>query len=416
MKRAFYLILLAFILSACTGAPVMQEQLPTPEVETGLTIWMQSTNDVTGLQILLDDFTRKTGEPVSLVVPLNDFQLASAFSGENFPDVLILDGVEMVHYYASAGYLSMITGVDTRSIFPVVLNQCQINGGLYCVPWTANFYTLYWNKDLFEAAGLEPDSSPETLEHLVEYADKLTRFGLEGQLEQVGFLPDFPKSNLWIYTYLHGGYWYSQDLAQLTVNNQPVLDALLWESQFYTKYTSELVSVYKSNSGENLFSNGSVAMLIAPAGMIFPEDMNVGVSLVPFPGDALERAGTFLFDGKTIVTPKVADNLKVRKFLEWAISPEISAQIACGEKNFPNNSQSSGDSCFSDQLEVVNYIPMLQSTIGYVRYSTPASSELETVLGQVEQQVLSSGSDPGPLLEQIQVQLEAQFREMMNPQ
>jgi multiple sugar transport system substrate-binding protein len=415
MKRHFYFILLALILSACTGAPVMQEQLPTPKVETGLTIWMQSTNDVTGFQILLDDFTRKTGEPVSLVVPLNEIQLASAFSGEKFPDVLILDGVEMVHYYASAGYLSMITGVNTRSIFPVVLNQCQINGGLYCVPWTSNFYTLYWNKDLFEAAGLEPDSSPETLEHLVEYADKLTRFGLEGQLEQVGFLPDFPKSNLWIYAYLHGGYWYSQDLAQLTVNNQPVLDALLWESQFYTKYDSELVSVYKSNSGENLFYNGSVAMLIAPAGMIFPEDMDVGVSLVPFPGDALERAGTFLFDGKTIVTPKAADKQKVRKFLEWAISPEISAQIACGEKNFPNNSQSSDDSCYSDQLEVGNYIPMLQSAIGYVRYSTPASSELETVLGQVEQQVLSSGSDPGPLLEQIQVQLEAQFREMMNP-
>ena len=96
------------------------------------------------------------------------------------------------------------------------------------------------------------------------------------------------------------------------------------------------------------------------------------------------------------------------------ISPDISARVACLEKEFPANHQSLRAPCFSDRLDVENFVPMLESTIGYVRLFTPASSELETVLGQVEEQMLFSGTDPGPLLEQIQGQLEARFQEMMS--
>jgi ABC-type glycerol-3-phosphate transport system substrate-binding protein len=250
---------------------------------------------------------------------------------------------------------------------------------------------------------------------LVEYADKLTRFGFEGQLDRVGFLPDKPTSHLWIYTYLHGGFWYSEDLAKLMVNNQSVKDALLWESQFYTKYDSDLVNTFLVNKGEDLFLDGSVAMVIAPAGMIFPEDLNVGVSHIPFPSEAFEQSGTFLFGGNTIIVPKIADSQKIMNFIEWMISPEISAQVACVEKNYSTNRESLRNPCFSDRLDVGNYIPMLESNIGYVRLSTPASSELETALRQVEKQVLSSGADPGSNLELIQTQLEARYLEVINP-
>lgn len=416
MKRIIYIILLILVLSACAGTPAVDESLPTPTADNGIMVWIRGMDDVTGFQILLDEYSRKTGESVSLVSPLNDSQLASALTGEISPDVLVLDGTEMVHYYATAGYLSEITRVDTTSIFQAPLSQCQINGKLYCLPWTTNFYSLYWNKDLFEAAGLEPESPPETLEQLVDYADKLTRFGLEGQLDQLGFLPDKPSSNLWIYSYLQGGYWYSENLAQLTVSSQPVKDALLWESQFYTKYDSDLVSAFLVNKGEDLFLNGNVAMVIAPAGMVFPEDLNVGVSQIPFPSEAFERTGTFLFGGKTIVIPKIADSQKTRKFIEWMISPEISARVACVEKNYSANLEGLSDPCFSGRFDIGNAIPMLESTIGYVRLSTPASSELETALAQVEKQVLSSGVDPGSMLEQIQTQLETRYLEIINPQ
>ena len=104
------------------------------------------------------------------------------------------------------------------------------------------------------------------------------------------------------------------------------------------------------------------------------------------------------------------------EFIEWMISPEISAQVACVEKNYSANREGLRDPCFSDRLDAGNYETMLDSNIGYVRLSTPASSELETALGQVEKQVLSSGADPGSILELIQSQLEVRYLEVINPQ
>jgi len=157
-------------------------------------------------------------------------------------------------------------------------------------------------------------------------------------------------------------------------------------------------------------------MVIAPAGMVFPEALNVGVSHIPFPSEAFERVGTFLFGGNTIIVPKVADSQRIIRFIEWMISPEISAQIACGEKNYPANREGLRAPCFSDREDVEINIPFLESNNGYVRLSTPASSELETALGQLEKQVLSSGEDPGSNLELIQKQLEARYLEIINPQ
>jgi len=415
MKRFTHIILLALALSSCGGAPPLENSQATPTADNGIMVWVQSTHDVTQLQLLMDEYSQETGEQVSLVSPLDDNQLASALTGEQLPDVLVLDGIEMVSYFARAGYLSEINDVNTGTIFSAPLVLCQIDGKLYCYPWTTNFYALFWNKDQFDAAGLDPDTPPQTLEQLTDYADRLTRFGLEGQLEQAGFLPDKPASNLWIYTYLNGGFWYSKDLKQLTVNSQPVNDGLIWESQFYTKYDSELMTVYRAKAGENPFVNSRAALMIAPVGTVNPDGLNFGVRAIPFPGGASENAGTFLFGGKTIVTPRGAESQRVRKFLEWMISPEISARVACVEGEFPATRQGISDPCFSDRLGAGNFLQMLDSTKGYVRLFTPASPELETALGQVEDQVLYSGADPRPLLEQIQAQLDARFREMMNP-
>ncbi len=415
MKKLTLIILLALALYSCGGAPILEDSLATPTENSGITVWVQSTDDVTQLRLLLDEYSHETGEQVSLISPLDDTQLASALAGELPTDVLVLDGLEMVPYFARTGYLSEINGLDTGSVFSAPLEKCLIDGLLYCYPWTTNFYALFWNKDQFEAAGLDPETPPETLEQLTDYADRLTRFDLEGQLEQVGFMPDKPARKLWIYPYLHGGFWYSDDLSRLTVNSQQVADALLWESQFYTKYESELMAAFLANAGENPFSNNKAAMMIAPVGTVIPNELRTGVRSIPFPGDASESSGTFLFDGKTIVTPRAADSPRVRKFLEWMVSPEISARVACVEGDFPAIRQGISDPCFSDRLESGNFLPILDSTIGYIRLFTPVSPELETALGQVEDQVFSSGADPYPLLEQIQSQLEVRFVEVMNP-
>ncbi|UUZ86846.1 extracellular solute-binding protein [Paenibacillus sp. P26] len=76
-----------------------------------------------------------------------------------------------------------VTGADKADFTSASLQMGQKDGKQYLLPMQMNGLYLYWNKDLFKAAGLDPEKPPETMEQLAEYAVKLTdpgknQFGL----------------------------------------------------------------------------------------------------------------------------------------------------------------------------------------------------------------------------------------------
>ena len=50
-------------------------------------------------------------------------------------------------------------------------------GRLYGVPLYADVSALFYNKDLFRKAGLDPEKPPTSLAEIREYADKITALG-----------------------------------------------------------------------------------------------------------------------------------------------------------------------------------------------------------------------------------------------
>lgn len=69
--------------------------------------------------------------------------------------------------------------------FPMV-QAMNINGQYYAMPTAVRSLALFWNKRLFEQAGLDPERPPETLDELVEYAKALTQRDGGGNLTAVG--------------------------------------------------------------------------------------------------------------------------------------------------------------------------------------------------------------------------------------
>jgi multiple sugar transport system substrate-binding protein len=146
--------------------------------------------------------------------------------------------------------LAAANGIDLEDIYPAMLAQGKRGDSLYALPWGSDTYGLYWNKDLFEEAGLDPEKPPQTLEELVEYADKLTKVDENGKIIQLGFVPDFSWGHIEQYAPMFGGYWVSDDGTQVLLDSQPVIDALKWEQQFYTKYDPEEVLRFVSSTGD----------------------------------------------------------------------------------------------------------------------------------------------------------------------
>jgi len=75
----------------------------------------------------------------------------------------------------------------TTDLEPIVANYFTINKQLYSMPWNNSMPILYYNKDAFQAAGLDPNTPPQTLDEIRTMAQKLTKKDANGQTTQYGF-------------------------------------------------------------------------------------------------------------------------------------------------------------------------------------------------------------------------------------
>ena len=71
-------------------------------------------------------------------------------------------------------------GYDLTQLEENILNYYTFDGELYSMPFNSSNPILYYNKDMFEEAGLDPDRPPQTYEEVESYARTLTKEGKYG--------------------------------------------------------------------------------------------------------------------------------------------------------------------------------------------------------------------------------------------
>lgn len=168
------------------------------ETASGEKITLQFWNVFTGsdgdiLREIVDNYNKTNTDNIEIqmdIMPNDQLQqkLPAAIATNTAPD-FVLFGVENIAPYVSNDSLEDIsdfwdvTGVDKSNILENVLELSHVDGKLYGAPMQYNVSYLYWNKDLFREAGLDPEKAPATLDELAEYAVQLTnpeknQFGL----------------------------------------------------------------------------------------------------------------------------------------------------------------------------------------------------------------------------------------------
>ncbi len=93
--------------------------------------------------------------------------------------VAIRDGVGQGLYLPLTDYLKPAQFDD---LYPNIKDMITANGKIYSIPLYVEPYSLlFYRKDLFRAAGLDPSKPPKTFDETIAYAQKLTKgdtFGL----------------------------------------------------------------------------------------------------------------------------------------------------------------------------------------------------------------------------------------------
>ena len=145
--------------------------------------------------------------------------------------------------------------------WPSMLLNCVYDGKVYGIPFQRSTPVMYYNKDAFKAAGLDPDKPPLSWDELVAAAEKLTR--REGErVAQWGLELPLEAFNWFYYAlvYANGGEVLSPDGTKVLWDQPPALAALGFWHDLVNKY--KVTPAYTPwNDGPQEFVAGKVAMI-----------------------------------------------------------------------------------------------------------------------------------------------------------
>jgi multiple sugar transport system substrate-binding protein len=390
MRKKGVVLLLGFVVAIGIWWITRSDSLAQPS-EGVVDVWATWGDDAGYLQSLFDRFGGSGGVPVRVTSRVRSDDLLEALAGGERPDLVILSSSDLVGAYAGQGLVEPLdgwieaTGIDLEDLYAAPLVQCKgQDGSTFCLPWGCDVDALYWNKDLFAAAGLDPESPPQTMEEMVEYANALAVLDEAGELSQVGFVPDFFRSH----TNLYARMLASDNGAGLTGSSQPVIDAQEWERQFYNTYTPEIVEDYVSSftpymtsrhplyagrrldcqqchrsspirnekaPGTGLYG-GRVAMMVDAQWHVLSNALSreelagtYGVAPFPPPFAHPERAKTTLVQGPVVLMPEGAvDKEAAASLLAWIMSPEVVAEMAHATSSLPTSRLAARDPRFQE--------------------------------------------------------------------
>ena len=198
MKTAWKTCLLAPLLLAIAGCG---DSLP-PEAEgrSIVHVWSGWTGDPeAAFERTLQLFNHSQSEywAVNASTIEDDSRIMRALTAGTPPDVFFFWEPSLLGVVASHGCVEPLderfeaSGLKREEFVDGALELCTANGQLVALPLLLDVFALFYDKQLFREAGLDPDKPPKTTEELLEYTKALTR--IEGnQLRRMGYFIDYP--------------------------------------------------------------------------------------------------------------------------------------------------------------------------------------------------------------------------------
>lgn len=237
--------------------------------------------------------------------------------------------------YVQSGYLQPLNESDFPKIedrfFPFV-ETAKLDGHYYALPTGVRTLALYYNKDLFKKAGLDPEKPPTTWEELVRDAKALTETDKNGQFVTEGLAWE-PGSQLhhWFrdgLLYQAGGADTSDDRRKILWNESPAgLEAFKYLIDFASVHKVGINGFYTDDA--NAFKTGHAAINVDGSyrlGSIKTDAPNLNFAVAPLPSYK-NKSSQASFWANAIPANVEGDKLKAATlFLQFLTSKEVQEQ------------------------------------------------------------------------------------------
>lgn len=223
------------------------------------------------------------------IVPWADYwtKLQTAVAGGQAFDVFWINSASLPVYASKNALVSIddivgASGIDT-SVFPAPLVEMySYNGVQYGLPRDFDTIALYFNKDLFDAAGVDYPTGAWSWEDFRANAEKLTNKdkGIWGAGMQTSW-----QENYYNFILQNDGHLLNEDRTKCLVDEPAGCEAFEYLTGFFTDDLTPSIAIQQSNAvADTLFPAGQVAMMTGGsfrAGTYGKADAKIDVAPMP---------------------------------------------------------------------------------------------------------------------------------------
>jgi len=349
-------------------------------------------------------------------------KLISSIGSGNIPTLIQLDDVSTQIMIDSQEIKPIQDFIDDEDydlsdFDPKVLSYYQIDGTLYSMPFNLAGPILYYDKQLFQEAGLDPDQPPRTLEEVRQYAEQLVERDAQGNTTRYGIALHISP---WIFEqmlakqgalYVNNGNGREGRATEAMFASEEGMKVLRWYDEMIEDglalnsgrdSTNAMLSIATGQSAMAMESTAALSAAVALIAVSGEDPKRLGTG--PLPAPASDAEGGIVLGGASFwVLAEQTDEQQrgAWEFIKFAASPQQQAQWHADTGYFPSRL-----SAYELPAAVKRRqdFPQFETAVTQLRASpdTPATNgallgafrSLRDRVTQAFEEVLSAGADP----------------------
>lgn len=287
--------------------------------------------------------------------------VAAVAAGSGMPDVIVSDRPTLPQSAADQVYQSLQAmaerdGIDGSRFWDFAWQQTLYEDETYGIPFETDVRLLFWNKNAFREAGLDPETPPETWDEVWEYADALDQQNEDGSYSRIAFFPLW-RASLQILGFTNDVVWVT-DNGEPQVNSPEAIETMTWVKQWVDRYGGyqnlQNFEAQFSAPPNDLFMSGALPMMIDVAGYMSilnfyrpnyttadgtTEPLEWGIANMPYNTDPGNWSGGF-----SLSIPVGAENPEAAwEFIKCATSHEGHLSWARDTAAIPTHREAAAD-------------------------------------------------------------------------
>jgi multiple sugar transport system substrate-binding protein len=268
----------------------------------------------------------------TMVEPWNDYftkiqTLWASGDPSAIPDVLFLWPTPR---YAAEGVLENLqpwiekSGYDLSDYWPALLESAMYEGDVYGLPRDISVDVLYYNKDIFDAAGLSYPDETWTWDDLLAAAQKLTVVEDSGRVARYALGMEGGKYQDWIGQNRGSILDDMRNPTKCTLTEPAAMQAVkFFADMMDNNYAMRDANLSQAGGDAAVFQSGEVAMIIQNSSRVSAfnaANMNYDVAVLPIPegGQRSNAAGGAAW----VMSSASAKKDAAWTFLSWLQSSE----------------------------------------------------------------------------------------------